>query len=143
MQRRAKLRRAGRANRRLRRIRQNKESEEEWGLAGGQAAKEQKPKRGCTESVWASLAAESWRRLAALHRELASRCGGKPHFLSCRDAAKVFPGLCHQTAYNINLSLVHLGVIEVIRVGDARPSGKASRFRYLLPPLPNGRDQKQ
>jgi hypothetical protein len=68
-----------------------------------------------------SDAAESWRRLAALHRELASRCGGKPHFLSCRDAAKVFPGLCHQTAYNINLCLVHLGVIEVVRVGDARP----------------------
>jgi hypothetical protein len=79
-------------------------------------------------------APESWRRLAALHRELARRCGGKPHFLSCRDGAKVFPGLCHQTAYNINVNLAHYGVIEVVRVGDPHPNGRlASQYRYLLP----------
>jgi CHC2 zinc finger len=78
-------------------------------------------------------APESWRRLAALHRELARRCGGKPHFLSCRDAAKVFPGLCHQTAYNINLNLAHFGIIAILRVGDSRPGGRASQYRYILP----------
>ena len=40
-------------------------------------------------------APESWRRLAALHREL-SRLRGKPtHFLAYRDAARVFDGISH------------------------------------------------
>ena len=33
-------------------------------------------------------ARESWRRLAALHRELFRLSGGKTYFLGCRDAAK-------------------------------------------------------
>jgi CHC2 zinc finger len=75
---------------------------------------------------------ESWRRVAALHREVSRRTGGKTYFLTCRDAAKAFPGLSHQTAYNINLVLERLGVIKIVRVGDARPNGRASRFQYLL-----------
>jgi hypothetical protein len=84
---------------------------------------------------------ESWRRVAALHRELSRRVGGGTYFLSSRDAAKAFPGLCHQTAYNINLVLAQLGVIEIVRVGDARPNGKASRFRYLLSQGENGAEE--
>ena len=53
--------------------------------------------------------------------------------LVCRDAAKASPGLIHQTAYNINLALARVGVIKIVRVGDARPRGNASEFRYLLP----------
>ena len=78
-------------------------------------------------------APESWRRLAALHRELSRRSPNKTYFLSCRDTAKAFPGLIHQTAYNINLALDRLGVVKIVRVGDRRPNGKASSFRYLLP----------
>jgi hypothetical protein len=53
--------------------------------------------------------------------------------LSCRDAAKASSGLSHQTAYNINLALDRVGVIKIVRVGDPRPGGKASEFRYILP----------
>jgi hypothetical protein len=81
---------------------------------------------------------ESWRRIVALHREMSRRVGGGTYFLSSRDAAKAFPGLCHQTAYNINLILAQRGVIEIVRVGDARPNGKASKFRYLLSQSENG-----
>ena len=77
-------------------------------------------------------APESWRRLAALHRELFRLSGGKTYFLTCRDAAKACHGLSHQTAYNINLALARLGVIKIVRAGDTRPGGKASQFRYLL-----------
>jgi CHC2 zinc finger len=77
-------------------------------------------------------ARESWRRLAALHRELFRLSGGKTYFLGCRDAAKVHPGLSHQTAYNINFALARLGVIKIVRAGDSRPGGKASQFGYLL-----------
>jgi hypothetical protein len=75
---------------------------------------------------------ESWRRVLALHREISARCANNTYFLSCRDAAKAFPGLSHQTAYNINLILAQLGAIKIVRTGDARPNGKASEFRYLL-----------
>ena len=78
-------------------------------------------------------APESWRRLAALHRELARQSANGTYFLGCRDAAKASPGLIHQTAYNINLALDRVGVIKIVRVGDARPGGNASEFRYLLP----------
>ena len=77
-------------------------------------------------------APENLRRVAALHRELSRLCPGKTYFLSCRDTAKAYPGLSRQSAYNINLALAQLGVIEIVRVGDARPNGKASQFRYLL-----------
>jgi hypothetical protein len=65
----------------------------------------------------------------------------KTYFLSCRDAAKAFPGLSHQTAYNINLVLAQLGVIKIVRIGDARPNGKASEFRYLLSQTEAGEEE--
>lgn len=78
-------------------------------------------------------------RVAALHRELSRLCAGKTYFLSCRDTAKVFPGLSHQTAYNINLALAQLGVIKIVSAGDPRPNGgKATEFRYLLSQSENG-----
>jgi hypothetical protein len=41
--------------------------------------------------------------------------------------------LSHQTAYNINLAITQLGVIEIVCRGDAHPNGgRASQFRYLL-----------
>jgi hypothetical protein len=33
---------------------------------------------------------------------------------------------------DINHALERLGVIKIVRVGDQRPNGKASEFRYLL-----------
>jgi hypothetical protein len=86
-------------------------------------------------------APESWRRVLALHREISARCANNTYFLSCRDAAKAFPGLCYKTAYNINLVLERLGVIKIVRVGDARPNGKASKFRYLLAQTENEASQ--
>jgi len=83
-------------------------------------------------------APESWRRIAALHRALARRSANGIYFLTCRDAAKAFPGLSHQTAYNINLALAQLGVVEVVHRGDARPNGgRASQFRFLSPETEN------
>jgi hypothetical protein len=88
-------------------------------------------------------APESWRRLAAIHRELSHRTGGKTYFLTCRDAAKASPSMCHQNAYNINLALARLGVIKIVRVGDAHPNGgKASEFRYLLSQSENGGEEE-
>jgi CHC2 zinc finger len=76
---------------------------------------------------------ESWRRVAALHRELSRQSADAIYYLGCREAAKASPGLSHQRAYEINLALARLGVIEVITVGDQNPNGgKASEFRYLL-----------
>jgi hypothetical protein len=88
-------------------------------------------------------APERWRRIAALHRELSRRSTktNKTYFLGCRDAASVFPGLSHQAAYNINLALARLGVIEIVRVGAACPNGKASEFRYLLSQSENGAEE--
>jgi hypothetical protein len=83
-------------------------------------------------------APENLRRGAALHRELSRLCGGNSYFLSCRDTAKAFPGLKHQKADNINRALAQLGVIEIVRVGDAQPGGKASFYGYLLPQSASG-----
>ena len=77
-------------------------------------------------------AVESWRRVAALHGEMSRRCGSKTYFLSCRDTAKVHRGLSKSAAADINRALAQFGVIEIVRIGDARPNGKASQFRYLL-----------
>jgi CHC2-type zinc finger protein len=82
-------------------------------------------------------APENLRKVAALHRELSRLCGGKKYFLTCRDAAKVCPHLSHQKAYNINLALAQLGVIEIIRAGDPHPGGRASYYCYLLPQSAN------
>jgi len=77
---------------------------------------------------------ESWRRVAALHRELARQSANGTYFLSCRDAAKAHHSLNKDSAWNINHALAsRLGVIEFVRVGDPRPGGKASEFRYILP----------
>jgi hypothetical protein len=79
-----------------------------------------------------SNAPESWRRLAALHGELA-RIRGKPkYFLSYRDAAKLFDGMTHQQAFDITGALVMLGAIDLVSRGKAGlNSGKAAEFRNL------------
>jgi hypothetical protein len=77
-------------------------------------------------------APESWRRVVALHRELSRLCRGNTYFLSCRHGALVHSGLSYQAVSDINHTLERLGVIKLIRVGDQRPNGKASGFRYLL-----------
>lgn len=87
-------------------------------------------------------APEGWRRIAALHQDLSRRSGNGIYYLSCRDAAKAFPGLSHQMAYNINLALAQLGVIEIVDKGDPRPArGRATQFRYLLPRTHESEDQ--
>jgi len=89
-------------------------------------------------------AAESWRRVAALHRELSrlSTKSKKTYFLSYRDAAKATPVLNHQTAYHITLALERLSVIKVVRKGKAGLNGgKATEFQYLLPQTGNGTAQ--
>jgi 5S rRNA maturation endonuclease (ribonuclease M5) len=78
-------------------------------------------------------APESWRRLAALHRELARQSANGMYFLGCRDAAKAHHGLNKDSANKVNRALAQLGVISLVRIGDTRPGGKASEFRYLLP----------
>ena len=78
-------------------------------------------------------APDSWRRLAALHRELARQSANDTYFLSCRDAAKAHPSLNKDSANTINRALDRLGVIKLLHVGDSRPGGNASEFRYLLP----------
>jgi hypothetical protein len=78
-------------------------------------------------------ALESWLRLAALHRELARQSANGTYFLACRDAAKAHPNLNKDSALTINRALEQLGVIKCECVGDPRPGGKASEFRYLLP----------
>jgi hypothetical protein len=79
-------------------------------------------------------AQESWRRVAALHRELARQSANGAYFLSCRDAAKVYLGLNKDSANTINHALDRLDVIKLVRVGSARRGGNASEFRYLGAP---------
>ena len=78
-------------------------------------------------------APESWRRLAALHRELTRQSANGTYFLSCRDAAKAHSSLNKDTANTINHALAQLGVITPVRLGERRLGGKASEFRWLLP----------
>ena len=75
---------------------------------------------------------ESWCKVATLHRELARQSANGTYFLGCRDAAKAHHSLNKDSANNINHALAQLGVIMPVRVGEARPGGKASEFRYLL-----------
>jgi hypothetical protein len=78
-------------------------------------------------------ARKTWRKLAALHREMSRLCGNKIYFLSYRDAAKACKELDHQSAHTITLALARVGVIEIVRKGRAGPnSRKAAEFRYLL-----------
>jgi hypothetical protein len=90
--------------------------------------------RGC------AVAPESWRRIAALHRELSRLGANGKYFLSYRDAAKVYAGLSHQQAYDITTgALVRAGVIRIDNKGRAGLNGsKAAEFRYLLPQNANG-----
>jgi hypothetical protein len=88
-------------------------------------------------------APESWRRIAALHRELSRTMANGTHFLSYRDAAKACVGLRHQQAYDITGALVRAGVIEIVSKGEARPGGKAAKFQYLLPQAGNGTPQTE
>jgi len=86
---------------------------------------------------WA-VAPETWRRLAAIHRELSAANGGNPHFLSYRDAAQAI-GVSPKQAHDITLTIEGFGVIKIVSKGDARPNGgKAAEFRYLLPQSENG-----
>jgi hypothetical protein len=61
--------------------------------------------------------------------------------LSYRDAAKV--GLSPQTAHNLTLAFDRFGAIEIVSKGEARPGGKAAKFRYLLPEMENGTPQTE
>ena len=79
-------------------------------------------------------APESWRRLAALHREIAHLRAKPTYFLAYRDAAKVFDGISAQQASDITGALVTLGVIDFVSKGKAGlNSREATEFRYLLP----------
>lgn len=80
-----------------------------------------------------AYAAESWQRVAALHRELARQSANGAYFLSCRDAARAHPSLNKDSASIINRALVRLGVVSLARLGQPRPGGNASEFRYILP----------
>ena len=85
---------------------------------------------------------ESWRRLAALHRQLALLRAKPTYFLSYRDAAKVFDEMTHQQAFDITGALNTLGVIEIVCKGKAGlNSRKAAEFRYLLPQTESGAEE--
>jgi len=91
-------------------------------------------------------APESWRRIAALHRELSRLCANGTYFLSYRDAAKVCDGLSHQLAHAITSALAsaRFDVIEIVSKGKAGlNSGKAAEFRYLLPQTENGAEDDE
>ena len=75
-------------------------------------------------------APENWRKLTALHYELARLRSTPTYFLSYRDAAKVFDGLTHQQAFDITGALCMLGAIEFVSKGKAGlNSRKAAEFR--------------
>jgi hypothetical protein len=81
------------------------------------------------------------RKIMALHSELSrrSRNKDKRYFLSYRDAAMVCDGLSHQEAHTITLSLVSVGVIDIVSKGKpGLNSGEAAEFRYLLSQTENG-----
>ena len=77
-------------------------------------------------------APETWRRLAALHRELSAASGGTKYFLSYRDAGRAI-GIRPQEVHDITPVLERLGVIQIVDKGKAGPnSGKAAEFLYML-----------
>ncbi len=78
-------------------------------------------------------APETWKRLAAIHRELSVANGGNTHFLSYRDAAQAI-GVSPQQAHDITFTLEAFGVFKIVDKGQAGPNGgKAAEFLYLLP----------
>jgi hypothetical protein len=90
-------------------------------------------------------APEHWRRLLALHRELARLSANKDntYFLSYRDAAKASPMLSPQRVHNLTTAFDRFGAIKVVSKGEARPGGKAAEFRYLLSDAGNGTSQSE
>src|SRR5713101_3076046 len=74
---------------------------------------------------------ESWRWVAALHRELARQSTNGTYFLGCRDTAKAHRSLNKDSANAVNRALAQLGVISFVQIGEARPGGNASEFRYI------------
>jgi hypothetical protein len=76
---------------------------------------------------------ESWRWVAALHRQLARQSANGTYFLSCRAAAKACLVLNKDSANAINRALEQLGVLSMVKIGEMRAGGKSSEFRYLLP----------
>jgi hypothetical protein len=76
----------------------------------------------------------SWRRIAALHRELAKQANGGVYKLSCRDTADALEGWSFQDAFALNDALVEAGVITKAENGAAgKRKGVATKWRYLLP----------
>ena len=74
----------------------------------------------------------SWRRVLALHRELARHSANGTYFLSCRDTAKVDRSLNKDSANVINAALDSIGAIKLIQIGESKPGGDASIFTYVL-----------
>ena len=60
---------------------------------------------------------------------------GLPH------GALTHSGLSYQAVSDLNRTLERPGVIKIVRVGDQRPNGKASEFRYLLSQAENAAHQ--
>jgi hypothetical protein len=73
-------------------------------------------------------APESWRRVAAIHRELSRLCRGNTYFLSCRHGALARPGLTYQAVSDINHSLERLGVIKVVRLASSVRTARRQNF---------------
>jgi hypothetical protein len=70
---------------------------------------------------------------ASLRTVSVSTKKGRTYFLSSRHAAKVCPGLSHQTAHSINGALAEIGAIDAVCPGDERKGGKATEFRLPFP----------
>jgi hypothetical protein len=70
-------------------------------------------------------APESWRRLAALHCELARQSANGTYFLTCRHAAKAHPVLNKDSALTVNRALEQLAlsnvIASVIRAQEEKP----------------------
>ena len=79
-------------------------------------------------------APETWRRIAALHREKARQAKGGVYGLSCRDTANALEGWDHREAHALNEALAKAGVIKKVGNGAVgKRKGVAARWRYLLP----------
>jgi hypothetical protein len=78
-------------------------------------------------------APETWRRVAALHREKARQAKGSVYELSSRDTGDAL-GWDHQAAHALNDVLEEAGVIKKAENGAAgKRKGVATKWRYLLP----------
>ena len=85
-------------------------------------------------SAFMGDAPETWRRIAALHREKARQAKGGVYELSCRDTANALEGWDHREAHALNDALAKACVIERVENGvPGKRKGVAARWRYLLP----------